>query len=149
MGAAIPSTPSSARPSITERGMSASRSIAAASMWVSANSRTAATAASTVGRSALGQLGIGEERVAAEFAPEQGLGEPALLRPREEQFLRLLELLGPQAPASRLGDAAWSGAEVVTAMTPVSSDVAQLECCRPSGSGRVESSASYSLHREL
>ena len=54
--------PSPARPDQPARrsrsaGMSASRSIAAASMWVSANSRTAATASSTAGRWLSGSSG--------------------------------------------------------------------------------------------
>ena len=45
----------------------------------------------------LGQVGVGEERIAPELAPEQRLGEPTGRRTREEQFLRLTDLLGPQS----------------------------------------------------
>ncbi len=44
----------------------------------------------------LGQVGVGEERIAPELAPEQRLGEPAGRGAREEQLLRLADLLGPQ-----------------------------------------------------
>ena len=44
----------------------------------------------------LGQLGIGEERIAAELAPEQRLGEAGRRRARDQQLLRLADLPGAQ-----------------------------------------------------
>ena len=103
-GAVMPSTPSSARPSITDRGMSASRSMAAASICDSAKPRTAAD-------------GVVDRRPARRRAARdrgratsprnsprnRALANPVARRPGEEQLLGLLHLLGGQGLVVGLG----------------------------------------------
>ena len=81
---------------ITEGGISASRSIAAASMCVVGERPDGGDGRLDRGPFGLGQLGVGEQRLAAELAPEQGLGEPGRLDARAQQLLRLADLPGPQ-----------------------------------------------------
>ena len=69
----------------------------------------------------LGQLGIGEQRLAAEFAPEERLGEPGRRRRPENSSSSACRICLARSASSLSGAVGRSGAEVVVAMAGASS----------------------------